>query len=115
MAASTLRTKSAVVLIVFVMTTGAGFRDAGYFIRRFFMAVIASDVFMLSLQLKVCFVVIKIPDFPVPRVMACFTVDSQAAFMSVLFFMARPAIRFCIPECGGNVALFAFHRDMLSG
>ena len=82
-----LTAKVAVVFIVFVMATDASANQVNLFVHRLLMAVIAFNIFMLSLQLEVGLVMVKIPDFPVTRVVTIFTPGAQTAFVRILLFM----------------------------
>ena len=69
---------------------------------------------MRTIQFEVGFVVIKVPGLPVAHVVAGFTCGAQASLVYVLFFMARPAIRFRVLESRGSVTFFALHQEMLA-
>ena len=88
MATLTLGPKSIVVLVVLVMTSGAG-RGQHYFLSyRNIVATNTLDFLMLTINLEIGFIVVKVPAFPIPGVMTSSTFRSKRAFMDVLLFMA---------------------------
>lgn len=77
------------------------------------MAVVTSNAFMPAVQLKFGFlVVIEVPNFPITRIVASFTLRPKAKFMDVFFFMATYTFDFRILKCGRQMALFTLHLVM---
>ena len=97
LAASAKRT---IVLVVLVMATGATGGQFQFPEYRGFMTIGTLEILMLGLQLETGLVVVEIPVFPIASIVASFANCSQCAFMHILFFMARPAIRLGILVSG---------------
>jgi len=51
------------------------------------VAIVARDVFVPTLQPGAGFVVVKIPQLPVARVMTSFALLAESEFVGVLFFV----------------------------
>lgn len=61
------------------------------------MALITTNAFMTAIKFKLGFaVMVKIPHFPIPRIVASFAGSAQLQFMHILFGVAAVAIRFRI-------------------
>ena len=114
-AAFALAPEGAVMNVVLVMATAAGGRQIYFLVCRLLVAIVTTGFLVPVFQLEAGLVVIEIPDLPIARVVAALALRPQAAFVDILFFVARPAIRFCILERRRSVALLAFGLDMLAG
>jgi len=114
-AALALAPEGAVMDIILVMAAAAGSRQVYFLVCRFVVAIVTADVIVPVFQLEAGLVVIEIPDLPIARVVAALALRPQAAFVEILFFVARPAIRFGVLERRRSVALLAFGLDMLAG
>lgn len=92
MAAFALRPKDSLVLVVFFMTADAGSGRNDFFSCRLPVAVIAADSLMRAgeLECRAC-IMIKVPDLPIPRVMALRTLAAEPAFVDVVLPMASVA------------------------
>jgi hypothetical protein len=66
-------------------------------------------------QLETGVFVIEVPARPVARVVTGFAVGTETAQVYVLFFMARPAIRFGVLESGSEMTFVARNQSMQPG
>lgn len=79
------------------------------------MAFATANFLVLPFQPEAGFIMVEVPVFPIARVMASLASRAQRAFMHILFFVTRPAVRLGILELGGQMAFFAFGQNVLSG
>jgi len=77
-------------LLMYIGMTGYAFAS-GFIEYQGLMTASAIHPCMLSLKLKVCFIMIKCPVFPIPggyfpagRIMACCTINLQVGTMRIL-------------------------------
>lgn len=105
-----------VVPVILAMTTYTTADCQCHFIvGRSFVALGATYVLVFSFQLEFGLVVVEIPIFPIPRVVAIPAIRAQRALVHVLLLMTRPAVRLGILECDSQVAFLAFGQQMFSG
>jgi hypothetical protein len=115
MAALTGAAKTARVDVITAMATVA-VRGLFYrFVNRHSMACIATQVFMFTIQLELCLcVVIELPQGPVIRGVALFTVRPKALFMDIIVGMASAAFECGIFEGLLKMALLTGSRRVLA-
>lgn len=106
---------STIVLVILVVARHATGSQGYFFGYRCLVTFGASDILVFTIQLKVGFIMVEIPSLPITGVMASLTFRPQCAFMHILFFVARPAIRFGILESRRQMAFLAFDQYMFSG
>jgi hypothetical protein len=83
--------------------------DGLHFRQRASMAVITGDVDVSALQWKVGLnVVIKCPDVPCNRVVACAAAIIEMPVMRIVFLVTGNTVRFYVSENLGGMTLFAF-------
>jgi len=110
----TLTSKCTIVLVILVMAADTVRAQIDLGAYRILVALCAAYILVFSIQLELGFIVVEIPIFPVTGVVAKLTTCSQRAFMRILFFVARPAVRLGILERGRGMALLALDQNVLS-
>jgi hypothetical protein len=98
MATITLSSEITIMLVILFMTTETGSHQNNLLFDRGIVAIDTLQLVVLPFQLEVGFIVIEFPRLPVARVVTGLTTRSQCQLVRILFFMARPAIRFGILE-----------------
>lgn len=90
MATVTLRTKTAVVDIVTIMTSAAGIRCMHLLVHRTHMAFVAVRNLVRPSQFEVGFIVVKVPRLPATHVVALLALGTKTTlvYLGVIFFMA---------------------------
>lgn len=73
--------------IILAMTTGTVDGQRHFSVRRRLMALYTTNVLVLPIQLEVGSIVVKIPTFPITRVVTRLTTCPQSSLMNVFFLM----------------------------
>jgi hypothetical protein len=115
MAVLALHSKCTIMFIILVVATDTTGRLGQFVAYRVFMATDTLDVLVLPVQLEAGFIVIEIPIFPVTGIVASVAAFPERAFMHVLFFVTRPAIRLGLFKYYGEMAFFTFSQYVLPG
>lgn len=116
MATIALWSKISIVFVILIMATTTRAGHPHFLLHLTHMALVAiGDIFMRPSQLKVGFIVIKIPRLPVTRVMTFLTFGTQTTLMHlrIIFFMARPAVGFRILKGHSTVALLTLDQGVI--
>ena len=93
MAALTLRPVAAIMNIVFPVTADTRIRRRHLLAHRRLMALVATQSFVSSRQLEARpRVMVKVPNLPIPRIMASLAQGPESPRMDVLFLMAGHTI-----------------------
>lgn len=91
MALFTARAKRAIVLIILVVATNTAGSEPHSSANWRFVAFRTPDIPVLALQREAGLIMVKIPAFPVARVMARLAGRFKSPLMDILFFVARQA------------------------
>ena len=106
---------AALVLIVLFVAAHAGIRCLDDVAHRILVTSIAVEPRMPAVQLKSCSsVVIEVPDFPVPGIMAGFAPCPEPSFVGILLLVATDAIHGHLFKGDGGVAFLAVDLDVLA-
>ena len=115
MAAFALPAEIAFVHVLLLMATGASTGKADFPADRLFMTCHTFQALMSPVQLEMgAPIVVEVPDFPVPAVVAGCAVGAETSLMRVLFLVAGDAFGFGILECRRGMAFLAFDLEMSS-
>jgi len=88
MAGFTAVAKCTIVFVVLAMASHTRGDQIDFAIDLRVVALDTSELGVFTVQLELGFVVVEIPVFPIPRVMASLASRSKRAFMHILFFVA---------------------------
>jgi hypothetical protein len=113
MAFLALPAKAAIVHIILVMAADACHRQDRLAGNGFLVTAVAIQISMPAIQFETGpGSVVKVPQPPVTRVMAAFTLHAETALVDVILVVARHTFRFGILELRRDVTFVAVHDEM---
>jgi len=115
-AAFTLWTEAAFMLVVFLMATRAGRRGGDLAGHRGLMTAITVHAFVAAIELKAgAGIVIEVPDFPISGVVAVFAGRAESSAVDIVVFVAGMAgSRSLVSVERSRVAVFTGGGPMLA-
>lgn len=109
-----LGAEATVVRIIFAVAASAGVGGEDASFHRLLMAVVAVQFLVRAIQRKLRpFIVVVIPELPVPRRMAGLALRTQPSLMHVFLLVATDAVQRRVFEEQGCVACLAIDEVML--
>lgn len=115
MAMIALVAEIAVVLVVLLVAADARCRQNHFAAYRCIVTIDALEPLVLPVQLEIGLVVVEIPVFPVPRVVASFASGAKGTFVHILFSVTGRAIRLGLLEYHSQMTFLALGQRMLAG